>query len=137
MPAECGSGFALSDLLTIVGLVVTLSIQSWAFWRWLSSQFDRRDREIDDAVRERNVMVTAIRNEASVARDAARADIARVDRDIASLRNEVSVKLAMIPTREAMESMLRDRVLPLESDLRALVIELARLGVHQPPRRET
>ena len=28
--------------------------------------------------------------------------------------------------------MLRERVAPLESDLRSLVIELARLGVHNP-----
>ena len=136
MPPEYGAGFALSDMLTVIGIVSGLAVQSWVFWRWLSAQFDQRDREMAEAIRERNTHIAALRVEASSAREQTRNDVARVDRDIANLRQEVSVKLAMIPTREAMESMLRDRVQPLESDLRSLVIELARLGVHQPTRRD-
>lgn len=136
MPPGIEATFALSDLLTILGIVIGLAVQSWAFQRWLVKQFDARDQAIADATRERNQMIESLRTQGSTARDQTRNEIARVDRDIAMLRSEVRERLAVIPSRKDLDDALRDRVAPLESDLRALTIELARIGVHQPvPRR--
>jgi uncharacterized protein (DUF1684 family) len=127
--------FGARDWLTIIGFGVALFVQSFTFWRWQVAEFRKRDDELANSTRDRNVQFTAIRAETGAAREQSRNDIARVDKDIASMRNEFSIKLAMIPTRDAMEQMLSNRVGPMEADLRALVIELARLGVHQPAAR--
>lgn len=136
MPPDLGTTFALSDLLTILGIVIGLAVQSWGFQRWLTKQFDERDDAIAAATRERNQMIDALRTQGNTAREQTRNEIARVDRDVAILRSEVRERLAVIPSRKDLDDALRDRVSPLESDLRALTIELARIGVHQPvPRR--
>lgn len=118
------------NLLGIVTTIIAILSQTVAFHRWLQRQLEARDRAIAAAVSERNTMLAALRTEAATAREHARSEITRVDRDLAAMRNEFAVQLARIPTRDAMESLLMDRVRPLEADLRALVIELARIGVH-------
>lgn len=122
----------LDTVLTIISIVMGLAVQSWGVWKWLSGEFAKRDAAINVAVHERNQVVTAIRAESNAAREHMRTEISRIDRDISGVRAEVRERLATLPTRQEQETMLRERVAPLESDLRSLVIELARLGVHNP-----
>ena len=58
-------------------------------------------------------------------REYSRGEIARLDRDLSGLRE----KLAVMPSRKDVDDIIRERVGPMEADLRALVIELARIGV--------
>lgn len=65
-------------------------------------------------------------------REMFKSELYRVDRDLSATRHELSISIAALPTRDAIEAMLVSKVAPLESDLRALVIELARNGMHPP-----
>jgi Tfp pilus assembly protein PilO len=133
-------GFGPREWLTVIGLGITLLLfmfgQSFALWKLLSREFEKRDRAITAAASERNAQLMAVRQETVAANAQSRESIARVDKDIAALKNEFSVQLARIPTRAEMEQMLSNRVGPMEADLRSLVIELARLGVHNPDARQ-
>ena len=116
-------------------VLVAIIGQTIAGIRWLNSQFAERDKEHEQEVHARIAQGTAIRAEASAHREQNRVDISRLDKEIAGLRGDVALRLATMPTRDQLEDLLRDKVSPLEADLRSLVIELARLGVHNPNRR--
>ena len=123
----------LSDILSIaVTIIIALAVQSWGFWKWLDAQFEARDARIEGARRDFERTATALRSEANQRSEAMRVEVARIDREIAGLRSEFRETLARMPTREETAQLLRERISPLENDMRSLVIELARLGVHNP-----
>lgn len=136
MPQDYAPGFSASDWLTIIGIVVGLAVQSWAFFRWQSAQFQKRDDSLADETEERHKQVESVKERTVAIRDEMNAGLVRMDREISSTRHELFVALAALPTRESMEAMFAARVQPIESDLRALVIELARNGMSNPSRRE-
>lgn len=112
----------IAGAVMVVGAVVAQSVGAL---RWLNGQFAKRDEALEE-----------IREEAAAARQSHAEQLVRVEKDMLSLRSEFAVRLASIPSREAMEMMFRDKVGPLEQDLRALVIELARHGYTDTRRRD-
>jgi len=134
MPQEYTQGFSSSDWLTIIGIVIGVAIQSWAFFKWQTSQFQKRDEAREAETKERHEQVDSVRDRIVALRDEVSLSLSRIDRDLSTTRHEFSVALAALPSRESMESMFAARVGPIEQDLRALVIELARNGM--PVRRE-
>ena len=135
MPQYTG-GFGVSDWLTIISIIVGLAIQSWAFFKWQSAQFQKRDERLEEETEERHKQIELVKDRTVANRDILNREVARLDRENATTRHELSVALASLPTREYMEAMFASRVQPLEADLRALVIELARSGLPNPKRRE-
>ena len=130
-------GYSL-DWSMVAGVVTVLAAiigQTIAGIRWLNNQFAQRDEEHEKEILDRIAQGTAIRAEATAHREQHRTDLSRLDKEVAGLRGELNVRLAHMPTRDQLEALLRDKVGPIESDMRALVIELARIGVHNPNRR--
>lgn len=111
-----------------IGIGTFLGAQLWAAGAYLSKSFAKRDEALAEAIRERNNIVTGIRAELHAAREQARVDVARIERESAAAASKIEVRLATLPTRESLDASLERRIAPLESDLRALVIELARRG---------
>ena len=95
----------------VMSMVVTMMVQSFAFWRWLSNAH------------------TDLREEIQVAKDYARGEIARIDREAALIRTDFSTQLARLPSRETIDTIISTRFGPLEKDVHALVIEMARNGL--------
>jgi hypothetical protein len=117
MPPEyqAAAGFSLDNWLTIIGFLLTVAVQSFAFWRWLSKELKDRDDALDKAVAAFNTQIT------------------RVDRDVGSLRTDLSVALAKLPTRDVIDAMLQARVGPIDAEVRQLTLELARNGLAVSP----
>ncbi len=115
-----------------VTVILTIAVQSWAFWKWLDAQFEKRDSRIEGVRREFERTVSALRQEANVKAEAMRSEVSRVDREISGLRSDFREALAKMPTRDEAAAIMRERITPIENDLRSLVLELARLGVHNP-----
>ncbi|MGH8171832.1 MAG: hypothetical protein ACREPX_01715 [Rhodanobacteraceae bacterium] len=116
MPPEMQTWIGLGNVLTIIGFFLTIGAQTFLFWRWLSQELKSRDTAL--------VLATADFSK----------QIARVDRDVSTMREGFSVQLAKIPTREAMDGILQTRIGPLEAEVRALTLELARNGMQTPTR---
>lgn len=124
----------LSEVLTLLGLLVTMMGIAVGILRRMESRFESQSKSLSealgDAVRERNSQITAIRAEGNAARENQRQETIRLDRDIAGLRSEVRERLAAIPTGPQIEAMLDRRVGRLDVRLETLVVELARIGVN-------
>lgn len=118
---------AIDSMLTVVGIIIALVVQSWAFLRWLNRELESRDQSLADAVRDRVREIGAVTGKIEAVRDHHRTEIARVDRDLSALRE----RLAQMPSRKDMEDIIRDRIAPMELEVRGLVIHLARLGLHE------
>lgn len=121
--------FTFNDLLQIGGYAAFLIIQGAVLTWWLGRQLGKRDEAIAKEAENRNAMELRMQMETNHHREASRRDLARVELEFSKFKSEVAVRLSLLPTRDAMEAMLVQRVAPMESDLRTLVIELARLGV--------
>lgn len=109
-------GFSPDNWLTVIGFLIAIGIQSFVFWRWLSSELGARDKAL------------------AAAADAFNAQVVRMDRDISTLRTDLSVALAKLPTRDVLDAMLQARVGPIDAEVRSLTLELARNGLQVPAR---
>lgn len=125
MPPEIQSSLQIDSVLTIIGIICAMAGQSWVFLRWLNREFRTRDEALTAAVNERNRELQNVSGKVDMTREYSRGEIARLDRDLSGLRE----KLAVMPSRKDVDDIIRERVGPMEADLRALVIELARIGV--------
>lgn len=121
---EIGS-VPFASVLTILGIAFALAVQSWIWIRWLNREFKARDEALSAAIHDRNRELQNVVGKIDTTREYSRAEIARIDRDLSGLRE----RLAQMPTRTDMENILRDRVFPVESNLTALAMQLARLGL--------
>ena len=131
-----GSGLSLAEWVTAaIGVIGFLAAQLWAAVRYLSSQFAKRDAASATLGAKLENLSTAVRAETQAHREQMRGEFARVDRDIAGLRSEVRERLAVMPTVKDLDNSLRDRIGPLEGDLRALTLQLAENGIRAPHRR--
>ena len=122
MPPEyqaAAAGFSLDNWLTIVGFMLTIGVQTFTFWRWLSKELNTRDLALDKAIEAFNTKIN------------------RVDRDVSSLRTDLSVALAKLPTRDVIDSLLQARVGPIDAEVRQLTLELARNGLSVTARSGT
>lgn len=115
MPPEY-QAFSVDNWLTIMGFMLTIGLQTFAFWRWLSGEFRKRDEARVKEIEQANDQVR------------------RIDRDVSNLRTDLSVALAKLPTREVLDTMLQARVGPIDQEVRALTLELARNGLQIPTR---
>lgn len=113
-------------------IIVTAMVQAWGFYRWLATEFAKRDRELSEAVTERQRILTALRAEATVSAEKFTNEFKRVDMDIMELRGDMRERFAAMPSRQDIDQLLRDRVQPIEQDLRSLVFQLAKIGVKDP-----
>lgn len=118
-------GIVLSDVLTIIGIILALVIQSWAYLRSQAKRAEEQDEAIGLVAKEFAHEVKTMTGKMDAIRDHSRTEIARLDRDMVTLRE----RLSQMPSRSDMETIIRDRITPLESDLRGLVLQLARLGL--------
>ncbi len=125
MPPEVQSSLQIDSVLTIIGIICAMAGQSWVFLRWLNREFRTRDEALTAAVHERNRELQNVSGKVDMTREYSRGEIARLDRDLSGLWE----KLAVMPSRKDVDDIIRERVGPMEADLRALVIELARIGV--------
>jgi hypothetical protein len=111
-------GFSPDNWLTVIGFLIGMVIQSFAFWRWLSGELQARDAALASATGAFNLQIT------------------RMDRDIGNLRTDLSVALAKLPTRDMLDAMLQARVGPIDAEVRSLTLELARNGLQLPQRQQ-
>lgn len=137
------SGFESGDWLTIISIVVGLAIQSFAFFRWQTAQFNQRDDRIDRETKdlnkaidfeteERHKQFELVRERTVANRDMITREAARLDRENDNTKHELAIAISNLPTRDYIETMFRQRFKPLEDDMRALVLELARNGLPVP-----
>jgi hypothetical protein len=125
-------GFEPGDWLTIISIVIGLAIQSFAFFKWQTAQFKQRDDMIDAETEERHRQIELVKERTVANRDMIVRESARLDRENASTRHELAIAISNLPTRDYIEAMFRERFKPLEDDMRALVLELARNGLPVP-----
>lgn len=137
------SGFESSDWLTIITIIITVAIQSWGFFKWQTAQFQKRDEKLDACDKdftkaleheasERQRQIDLVRDRAAALQDMQVRESARLDREQAATRHELSMAISNLPTRDYIERMFGARFKPLEEDLRSLVLELARNGLPLP-----
>jgi hypothetical protein len=119
-----GALFTFAELVQVIVVVCGLGVQAIFITWWLSRQLAKRDEAISTEGSKRTTLQLEIQQ-----------DIARIDLELATFKATVDTRLSMLPTRDAMEVMLAQRVGPMEGYLRTLVIELARLGLDVESRR--
>lgn len=112
-----------------VVVAVTIIAQSFAALRWLNGQFAKRDEALAKQKENFEIALLQVREEAVEARQAASDRMTQLEKELLAMKAEVSVRMERFPTRNDLEVMLREKVAPLEQDVRALVIELARHGL--------
>lgn len=101
-------GFSI-DLGTVITVIIGLLSQSFAAWKWLTAQFSSRDSSLNNI------------------KDTLNREIARVDREVMTLRTETRERLATVPSRDQIEEMLDRKLGRLETQLDSLMKEFTRL----------
>jgi hypothetical protein len=129
MPPEyqAAAGLSVDNWLTIFGFLLTIGVQSFTFWRWLSKELEARDKALLLAGSTTNQQIDQLT-------DKFNAQLKLMDRDISNLRTDLSVALAKLPTRDMLDAMLQARVGPIDAEVRSLTLELARAGLQLPAR---
>lgn len=122
--------FALSDVLTIVGILVTVGIQTFAAIRWITKRFEERDEAMRRMVTERDNALRGLAGKVDAVREFSREQASRVEREMQREMSGFRERLAVMPTRKDLDDTVRERLQPIEGEVRALVVELARLGLH-------
>lgn len=119
MPYEMPLGEIITLILTGISVVAA---QAFALWKWLDSRFRGLEKAIDEKVKEGRLEM-AEHTDAENARSAAMtAEISRVDRDVATLREKVS----SLPTRDQINDMFDRKMDKLEGKFDRLYAALIR-----------
>lgn len=116
MPPEmiASSSLALSDVLTIIGVIVTVVVQSWVFLRWLSTQLGKRDEALAQVVRDREEALSRLMS--TVDRVAERDSLARSKIETRVMRLEDRV--AHLVTQDQLRDVFRQELVPIKDTLR-------------------
>jgi hypothetical protein len=119
------ASIALSDVLTIVSVLVAIGLQTLGFYRWIVAQLEQRDKAIAETVGARAAAVDGVFKRINADRDAAASDTRRIDSALA----DIKVAIARGITRNDLDRVIGDRLAPLERDLRHVVSALADRGL--------
>jgi hypothetical protein len=101
-------GFSI-DVGTVITVLFGFLTQSFAAWKWLAGQFSSRDASLSNI------------------KDTLNREIARVDREVMTLRTETRERLATVPSRDQIEEMLDRKLGRLETQLDSLMQAFTRL----------
>lgn len=81
---------------------------------------------LQEEISARNASYIELKNYIEKSRDRTRGDISRLDRDISVLQE----RLNHMPTKENMEDIVKSATIPLQHDVNALTLQLAKLGLY-------
>lgn len=126
MPMDAGVSFGMNDLLNLVGTMIVMLSLAFGYWKWQDSKNTEMESRVDGLERDLLNKVAVVSTLANTVKEQARADTNRLEHSLQDQRREFAVHLAAIPTRDHIDQLLKERVAPLEQDMRNLVIELAR-----------
>lgn len=117
IPLALGFG---AFILTMVGNFL-------AIMKLLNHRDEKHRKALDASTESRERQSQALAAKVDAHRELVRGEITRMDREIGDLR----VKLATIPDRNEMDSIIKDRTNPIEKKLDAIVLHLLSGGVIQ------
>lgn len=119
MPYEMPLGEIITIILTGIGVVAA---QAFALWKWLDSRFRGLENAIDEQVKEGRLEMAEHVDSENARAAALTAEISRVDRDVATLREKVS----SLPTRDQLDDMFDRKMDKLERKFDRLYAALVR-----------
>lgn len=116
MPPEmiASSSLALSDVLTVIAIIVGLTIQSWGAWRWLANRFMAEEKARQDLAQHGQESLSRALAQIERVSERGRIERAKLDGRIMRLEDRVSRTL----TQEEIADIFRAEITPLKDILR-------------------